>query len=290
MSTRQLERASIRETPAGRAEKTPVLAWYAAAAALFFTVPLVGTDWLGLQPDLFYLGYFTVALVFFATFVAHHATELRELWTLRLWQSIAVGALVGAALVIGIFQQTGTAHADGWRFGFEIAWRGLVYGSVDALTLFVFPAAVAYLVMRGNRSSARRKAAFAGLALVLSMFVTATYHLGYTEFRDDTIRYPEMGAVMANIPTALTGNPVGAVVTHTTMHVSAVVHQRDGGSQHMLPPRVDGDYPNHGSSDLAAGLAAVWLVAAAVALTAMARRPSRAEATRSDEREGRSGS
>jgi hypothetical protein len=144
------------------------------------------------------------------------------------------------------------------------------------LTLFVFPAAVAYLLMHGNRSGFRRRAAFAGLTLMLSMFVTATYHLGYSEFRDQTIRYPEIGAVMANIPTALTGNPVGAVVTHTTMHVSAVVHQRDGGNQHMLPPRVDSVYPNHGSGDLAAGLAAGWLVATAVAVSALVRRQRRA--------------
>jgi hypothetical protein len=274
MSTRHLERAYVWETPTAPARKTPVSAWYAVAAALFFAVPFAGTDWLGLQPDLFYLGYFTVALAFFATFVVRHATELRELWTLRLWPSLVIGAVVGATLAIGIFQQSGTAHAEGWRYGFEIAWRGLVYGSVDALTLFVFPAAVAYLLMRGNRTGVRRRAGFAGLTLVLSMFVTATYHLGYTEFRDQTIRYPEIGAVMANIPTALTGNPVGAVVTHTTMHVSAVIHQRDGGAQHMLPPRVDSAYPNHGSSDLAAGLAAGWLVASAAAVVLVVRRRS----------------
>jgi len=38
--------------------------------------------------------------------------------------------------------------ASRWRFGFEIVWRGLVYGGVDALTLFVFPAAVAYRLVR----------------------------------------------------------------------------------------------------------------------------------------------
>jgi formate/nitrite transporter FocA (FNT family) len=271
MSTQPVERVHRRENPA-RSAKTPVMTWYAVAAALFFAVPFVGTDWLGLAPDLFYLGYFTVALVFFATFVATHASALRELWTTHLWQSLLVGALVGATLAIGIFQQTGTERASGWRFGFEIAWRGIVYGIVDALTLFVFPAAVAYLVMHRDRSGARRKAAFAGLTLVLSMFVTATYHLGYTEFRDQTIRYPEIGTVMANIPTALTGNPVGAVLTHTTMHVSSVIHQRNGGAQHMLPPRVDSTYPDHGSDDLAAGLAAGWLIAAGGALAAVGRR------------------
>jgi hypothetical protein len=276
MSTRHLERATVRETPAAHADRSPVMAWYAAAAAVFFGVPLIGTDWLGLQPDLYYLGYFTVAVVIVTTFVVRHVTDLKDLWTLHLWQSIVIGALVGVTLAIGIFQQAGATHAEGWRFGFEIAWRGVIYGSVDALTLFVFPAAVAYLLMHGNRSGFRRRAAFAGLTLMLSMFVTATYHLGYSEFRDQTIRYPEIGAVMANIPTALTGNPVGAVVTHTTMHVSAVVHQRDGGNQHMLPPRVDSVYPNHGSGDLAAGLAAGWLVATAVAVSALVRRQRRA--------------
>lgn len=104
------------------------------------------------------------------------------------------------------------------------------------------------------------------------MFVTATYHLGYAEFRDSTLRYPEIGAVVANVPTALTGNPVGAVVTHSTMHVSTVVHQRDGGEQQMLPPDVTGDYPNHGSSDLAAGIAVIWMLAAGGALALIARR------------------
>jgi hypothetical protein len=272
MNTRQLERTYLSEAPRVETRRSPVLAWYAAAAVVFFLVPFVGTDWLGLQPDLYYLGYFTAAVVVFVVFVSRHANQLKELWTVHLWQSVLVGALAGAALAVGIFQQASTAHAEGWRFGFEIAWRGVVYGMVDAMTLYVFPAAVAYLLLRGDRHSVARKAGFAGLAVVLSMFVTATYHLGYTEFRDQTIRHPEIGAVVANIPTALTGNPVGAVVTHTTMHVSAVIHQRDGGTQHMLPPRATGDYPNHGSSDLAAGLAAGWMLATAAALTLLVRR------------------
>ncbi|MGZ8736397.1 MAG: hypothetical protein ACXWW7_04450 [Nocardioides sp.] len=248
------------------------LLWLGAGAMLLFLVPFVGTDWLELQPDLYYLGYFTVAVAFFATFVTMHASALRPLWTEHLWQSLLIGALAGAALAIGVFNQAATPHPDGWRFGFQIIWRGLIYGSVDALTLYVFPAAVAYLLLRGNRHGLPRKAAFAGLALVLSLVVTTTYHLGYSEYRGDTIKYPEIGALVANIPTALTGNPLGAVLTHGTMHVSAAVHQNEGGAQHMLPPNVTADYASHGSSDLAAGLAAGWLLAAAGALTLLVRR------------------
>ena len=143
------------------------------------------------------------------------------------------------------------------------------------MTLFVFPAAVAYLMMRGDRRGLKRKAGFAALALGLSMLVTATYHLGYAEYRDGDMRYPQLGAVIANVPTALTGNPMGAVVTHSTMHVAAVVHQRDGGPAHMLPPQVTPEYPDHGSSDLAAVLAAGWLLGTAIALAMVVRRGSR---------------
>ena len=274
MTTREFGRAALtaRTDLAAAARRAPALLWFASGAVIFFLVPLIGTDWLGLQPDLYYLGYFTVAVTFFAAFVSTHATALRPLWTQNLWQSLLVGAVSGGVLAIGIFQQAAAPRADGWRFPFEIAWRGVVYGSVDAITLFVFPAAVAYLLMRGNRQGLKRKVVFAGLALVLSMFVTATYHLGYTEFRDGSLRYPEIGAVVSNVPTVLTGNPVGAVVTHTTMHVSAVVHQRDGGQQQMLPPNVTADDPNHGSGNLAAGIAVFWMLAAAGALTQVIRR------------------
>jgi hypothetical protein len=250
---------------------TPML-WLGSGALLFFLVPWIGTDRLGLQPDLYYLIYFTVAVAFFAAFVTTHATALRPLWTKHLWQSLLIGTLVGIALAAGIFAQAATPHEGGWRYGFEIAWRGVIYGSVDALTLFVFPAAVAYVVMRGNRQGLKRKTAFAGLALALSLLVTTTYHLGYSEYRGELLRYPEIGALAANIPTALSGNPLGAVATHVTMHVSSVIHQNQGGPAHMIPPRVTADYPNHGSSDIAAALAAGWLLATAGALTVLVRR------------------
>ena len=276
MRTPVLTRRTHAVTPVPRASASagggsPLL-WLGAAAILFFLVPLMGTSWLELQPDLYYLGYFTVAVSFFAAFLATHASALRSLWTANLWQSLLVGALAGAVLAVGVFNQAATPHPDGWRYGFQIIWRGLVYGSVDALTLYVFPAAVAYLLMHGNRQGLSRKAGFAGLALVLSLLVTTTYHLGYSEYRGDTIKYPEIGAVVANVPTALTGNPLGAVVAHGAMHVSAVVHQNEGGAQHMLPPKVTADYGNHGSSDLAAGFAAAWLLITAGALTLLVRR------------------
>jgi hypothetical protein len=45
--------------------------------------------------------------------------------------------------------------------------------------------------------------------------------------------------VAGNSAAVFTGNPVGAFVTHTAAHVTAVVHQYEGGPTHMLPPTDD---------------------------------------------------
>jgi len=248
------------------------LLWLAGGALLFFAVPFVGTDMFGLQPDLFYLFYFTIAVAWFAAFLATYRTQLRHLWALNLRWSLLVGALAGIGVAAIVFGSAGTDHPDGWRWWFEIGWRGVVYGSVDTLTLFVFPAAVAYLLMHGDRTGAKRKIGYAGLVLALSLLVSTSYHLGYPEYRDADMRSPLIGTVMADSSAVLTGNPVGAFLTHEAAHVSAVVHQNEGGPTQMLPPKVTADYPSHGDSDLAAGLAGLWLLGTAGALTALVRR------------------
>jgi len=226
---------------------------------------------LGLQPDLFYLGYFTVAVIWFAAFFATYRTELRDLWRLNLTWSLAVGAAAGVGVAAIVFSTGATDHPEGWRWWFEIGWRGVVYGSIDALTLFVFPAALAHLLMRGDHTGVKRKIGYGGLVVALSLLVSASYHLGYPEYRDADIRSPLIGTVIADSAAVLTGNPAGAFLTHATAHVSAVVHQNEGGPTQMLPPKVTTDYPSHGDSDVAAGLAALWLLATAGALMLVVR-------------------
>lgn len=246
--------------------------WLAAGAVLFFLVPLVGADLLELQRDLYYVVYFTVALAWFAAFLAAKGPDLAGFWSHHLGRSLVVGAVVALLLVAVVLNGAGTDRPDGWRLAFETLWRGLVYGAVDALTLFVFPAAVAYLLMHGDRAGLRRQVGFAALALGLSMLVSAAYHLGYPEYRDSDLRSPEVGTVMANLPAMLTGNPVGALVAHPAAHVTAVVHQNEGGSTLMLPPKVTSGYADRGNSDVATALAVGWMVVVAGGLTVVVRR------------------
>jgi hypothetical protein len=248
--------------------------WLAAGALLFFAVPFVGPDLAGLQPDLYYLIYISVAAGWFTAFVATYRTRLRGLWSLNLWWSLTVGALAGIGVAAIVFSSAATGHPDRWRWWFEIGWRGVVYGAADALILFVFPAAVAYLLMHGDRRGLPRKFGYAGLVLALSLLMSTSYHLGYPEYRDADLRSPLIGTVMADSAAVLTGNPVGAFLTHDAAHVSAVVHQEEGGPTQMLPPKVTADYPSHGDRDVAAGLAGLWLLGTAGAATVLLRRRS----------------
>jgi hypothetical protein len=231
-----------------------------------FATSLIASDIGGLHHDLYLLIYFTVAFGYLGWFATKCGVAWRRLLRTNLWWSLGVGALVGVAVVRQVTGQAGTSHPKGAFFWFELVWRGLVYGSVDALVLAVFPAVVAYLVMRGNRKGLARKTAFAGLVVLFSVIVSAAYHAGYSTYRGSTMSKPLTGTVMWNIPAALTGNPAGAVVAHAAVHSSAVVHQYYGGDNHLLPPELKADYPERAGGALGLLLAAGWLLVVAGAL------------------------
>ena len=246
------------------------IGWLAGGAALTFVVSWLGTTVLGLHHDLYYLVYFTLALGYLGWFAARSRLAVRNLLREHLWWSIALGALVAFAIVGQVVGQPSTSHPSGGYFIFELVWRGVVYGTVDALVLSAFPALVALLVLRGDRKGALRKIAFAGLVLLMSLVVSTSYHLGYSTYRGSELSKPLIGTVMMNLPTVLTGNPAGAVVQHATVHTTAVVHQYYGGSgtNHFLPPELSSSYPDRPGGTAALAIAAAWLsvLAAVVAL------------------------
>jgi hypothetical protein len=88
----------------------------------------------------------------------------------------------------------------------------------------VLPCLVAYTLLHGHVGGLTGKLRFTALALPLVMIVTATYHLGYPQYRQDGVSRPETGNVLISIPTFATVNPVGSIVAHVSQHITAVTH------------------------------------------------------------------
>ena len=239
--------------------RTP-LEWFAGGVVLSFAVAWIAADVLELHHDLYLLVYFTVVGTFLASFLAHTWTELRNMLATNVWWSIGVGAVVGLALMQNVMREESTTRPSGAFFVFEIVWRGIAYGAFDALLLFVFPAAVAYLLMGGDRHGLKRKLSFASLTVGLSLVISAIYHLGYEQFRGGDLIKPEIGAAFGNVAAVLTGNPVGAMLAHAAFHVTSNVDTYRSGT--FLPPDLDG-YAERGAGGVGLAIAAAWIALAA---------------------------
>ena len=72
------------------------------------------------------------------------------------------------------------------------------------------------------------------LALGVSLLFTATYHLGYADFRGSKLRKPVAGDAIWSLPTLLTLSPLGAPIAHAGLHVTAVVDDYE--TDLFLPP------------------------------------------------------
>lgn len=212
-------------------------AWFIFVAAIAFLIPYVGVSLLDLQHDLYYLLYFATTIALLVTYVRQEHVDVRRIVT-RAWPwSLALGVVIGAAEVFNVLGEDATDRPSGAYFLFELVWRGVTYGAVDALLMSVFPALVAYSILRGSVGGFVGKVRFAALALPLVLLVTATYHLGYPQYREDGIGQPEIGNTIISVPMLATANPIGSVVAHATMHTTAVAHNYE--TDVFLPPETE---------------------------------------------------
>ena len=201
------------------------LAWFAVVCALAFLVPYLGVSVLALQHDVFYLVYFAITLAAIAAYVRVEHVDARGLFGLRRRWSLGLGVVVAAALVFNVLNtEDATARPHGMYFVFELAWRGVGYALVDTLLLTGLPCLLAYSLLHGRVDGLTGKLRFTALALPLVLLVTATYHLGYPQYRQDGLGRPLTGNVVISIPAFATANPVGSFVAHVSQHVAAVTH------------------------------------------------------------------
>jgi hypothetical protein len=211
------------------------LAWFAAVCAVAFLVPYLGVSVLDLQHDLFYLLYFVVTIALIAAYVRVENVDVEVIFRRRWRWSLGLGVLVGAFLVFNVFNsEDATARPRGAYFVFELLWRGVGYGVIDTLLLTIFPCFVAYKLLHGRVDGLKGKLRLTALTLPLVLLVTATYHWGYPQYRQDGLSRPETGNILISIPTFATANPAGSVVAHVSQHVAAVTHAYE--SETFNPP------------------------------------------------------
>jgi hypothetical protein len=215
------------------------LPWFAGGAVAAFGVPFVFSSVLELHHDLYLAVYFAFVITLMTSYVRRNQIDLREV-VRRNWRwGLIAGAVVGVPVVSNVFSETETPRPDGLYFVFELVWRGLTYGALDAVLLTVFPCLVVYHALGGSLRSWRKRLAYFGASLVLVMTITAAYHLGYERYRDAGVGDPETGNVLMSMPMLLTANPIGSLADHSAMHVAAVIHEYEGDTR--LPPQTDAD-------------------------------------------------
>jgi hypothetical protein len=201
------------------------LGWFAVVCVIAFLVPLLGVTVLDLQHDLFYLLYSAVTIALVATYVRVEHVDVAGIFRCRWRWSLGVGVVLAVFLVLNVLKtEDATARPHGAYFIFELLWRGVGYGLVDTLLLTIFPCFVAHRLLHGRVRGLKGKLRFTALALPLVILVTATYHWGYPQYRDDGLSRPETGNVLISVPTFATANPLGSVVAHVSQHVAAVTH------------------------------------------------------------------
>jgi hypothetical protein len=205
--------------------------------AVSFVVPFVLADQLGVQRDLYYGLYIAAVTALFVGWSRDTGQSLREMCG-RTWRwAVGIGlAFAGVSAIIVLGSEDATSHPGGVEFLAAILWRGVLYGAADGLLLSAFPILLVFAALSGTRLRERRGGlvAVATLAMIASLGITATYHLGYSDFRSSKLRKPLTGDLVWSVPTLATLNPIGAPIAHAGLHVAAVTHSYE--TDVFLPP------------------------------------------------------
>jgi len=187
-----------------------------------------------LPRDLFY-GIYTLVVAAFV-FAWARDSGLSQHDFFRHWRAgVALGVLAAASLILLVsFREDATSRPSGVELVAAVAWRGVVYGVTDPVLLTVFPVLAVFAAFRDRRTGLRPTILVGLVALLASLAITATYHLGYADFRSDKVRKPLTGDLIWTAPTLLTLSPLGAPIAHAGLHVSAVLHSYE--TETFLPP------------------------------------------------------
>ncbi len=207
-----------------------------AAGVLGYGISAVFAGWLKLGRRRYLVPYVGLVSLFLYGFVALNEIDLVSMLTANWVWGTLVGTLVSVFLVKTVRAQPLSRQSSGMDLFVDISWAGLVYGLVDALFLNVIPVVAVWL---GASSSGWAvtpvgKIGVGAAGLFASLLVTLTYHLGYPEFRNRKVGMVLAGNSVITLAFLLSGSPLGSILSHTVMHIAAVLQGAETTIQ--LPP------------------------------------------------------
>ena len=217
-----------------------MVGWVFAAAGLGFGISYVFAGRMNLARHRFLIPYVAIVSIFLFGFFALNQVNLLELFGENWVMGILAGGLVSVFLVKTVRNQPLSRHTYGAELTLDIAWSGLAYGMIDALFLNVMPV-VAILAGMSHFAWVETllgKVVLGFVGLLASLLVTLTYHLGYPEFRNKSVLLVLVGNTLITLAYLLSGNPLGSILSHTAMHVAAVMQGPETTIQ--LPPHYQG--------------------------------------------------
>ena len=214
------------------------LVWIFAAAVLGFAISALFSGWLKLSRRIFLIPYVILSGAFLYAYGTWSQIDINKLIADNWFAGLIAGLLVGAFLVMNVRSQPPSRRSQGAELVLDLTWLGLVYGMIDALFLNVMPVLA---VWQGFAAFAWTNSLAGGifvaiLALAASLLVTLSYHLGYTEFRNRQVGLVLVGNSLITLAFLLSSNPLGALISHTVMHLAAVFRGPETTVQ--LPPHL----------------------------------------------------
>jgi hypothetical protein len=238
MTTKQFETpiTGIAHPLAERAWGSHLL-WVPAAALLGFAIAAIFAGLLHLPRNIYLIPYVALVSLFFYAFMRWSGLStinlLRHNWV---W-GVIVAVLLGMFTVNNILSQPASTRSEGLSLAFNILWVGVVYGLVDALLLSVLPVLATWGAFSALGWTAHwwGKIPVGFIAILLGLFVTISYHLGYPECRvAGGLFGPTLGNGAMTLGYVLTNNPISAIFSHIAMHVAGVLQGPESVIQ--LPP------------------------------------------------------
>jgi hypothetical protein len=210
--------------------------WIIGAGSLGFAISAFFSDRQKLSRRVFLVPYLILVIVFLALFFLSNPIDYASFIAHNWYWGTAAALVVSFLMVRNVLSQPDSQTLRGRELVPDILWAGLAYGIVDGLFLNVMPAAAVFLALPDffGLGGPTGRALTGILALAAASFVTLLYHLGYGEFRNRSMRMVLMGNAFITLVYIVSGNPIGAVLTHAAMHVAAVIRGPETTLQ--LPP------------------------------------------------------